>query len=261
MKLLIMHGSYRKNGNTGTIVKLLQQHLTEEAKKLEETVDIEVISFSEQQIEVCKGCRACFDHSEQSCPQKDDVLKLYETMKQADGIILGSPVYVEDVTGSMKNWIDRMAFSCHRPFLSGKPVLLFVTSGAKTTNHAVRTMGAAISAWGGVIAGSSYYQMGELMSSETAKRRFGEKIRRQSILLLQAVKNGKPSLYSLVAFTIQQMYWRRKEDDNSVDYRYWKEHGWLEQKCYYYDSDSKRGLRLHMARILGLLAGRYYVRD
>lgn len=260
MKLVIIHSSYRKNGNTETIVKLLEQQLTKEANSLGDTVEIEEIALSDLQIETCRGCRACFNISEQSCPLKDEVLPLYDKLKQADGIILGSPVYVEDINGSMKNFIDRMAFNCHRPFLSGKPVMLFVTSGSKTSSHAIRTLGSAVSSWGGVISGTSSFSMGELMNMEVAKRRFGERVRRQSILLLQAIRKTKPSVYSLIAFTIQQTVWKQEEDNNSVDYRYWKEQGWLEKKCFYYRKDEKYGIRVRLIRLFGLLAGRYYVR-
>ncbi len=260
MKLVIMNSSYRKHGNTEIIVKLLKEQLTKEVRNLGETVEIEEISLSELRIETCRGCRACFNISEQSCPLKDEVLPLYDKLKQADGIILASPVYVEDINGSMKNWIDRMAFNCHRPFLCGKPVMLFVTTGRAASNHAIRTMGSAIGSWGGVISGTSIYRMGELMSADAAKRRYGEKVRRQSILLLQSIKKSKPSIYSLIAFAIQQMVWQQEEYNNTADYRYWKEQGWLEKKCYYYRKDLRYGVRIRLVRLLGLLAGRYYIR-
>lgn len=260
MKLVIINSSYRKYGNTDVIIKLLKEQLHKEAGNLGDTVEIEEISLSELQIETCRGCRVCFNNSELSCPLKDEVLSIYEKLKQADGMILGSPVYVEDINGSMKNWIDRMAFNCHRPFLSGKPVMLFVTSGRAASNHSIRTLSTAIGTWGGIITGTSIYRMGELMSSDTAKRRYGERVRRQSILLLQAIKRGKPSVYSLVAFTVQQAIWRREGDNNSFDYRYWKEQGWLEKRCYYYRKQQKCNIKIRLARLLGLLVSRYFIR-
>lgn len=260
MKLLLINSSYRDNGNTGTIMKLLEHHLVEKVKKQEESLEIDHVWLKDLDITTCKGCRVCFQISESKCPLKDDLLKLYEKMKQADGIVLGSPVYVEDVNGSMKNFIDRMAFSCHRPFLAGKPVLLIVTSGSFATNHAVRTMSGAISAWGGIVSGSSSYQMGAIMKEETAKRRFSEKARSQSLLLIQAIKDKKPSVLSLVSFADQQRYWLKEENQNSIDFLYWKEKGWLEKKCYYYDTKIKHSIRMLLARILGQTAFRLYAK-
>lgn len=52
---------------------------------------------------------------EDHCPLRDDVSEIKKKIDDADIIILASPVYVEDVSGLLKNWIDRMAFVCHRP--------------------------------------------------------------------------------------------------------------------------------------------------
>ena len=50
-------------------------------------------------------------------------------MDAADGIIFASPVYVNDVSGIAKTWIDRLAYVCHRPAFAGKCAYLIATVG------------------------------------------------------------------------------------------------------------------------------------
>lgn len=73
-------------------------------------------------------------------------------MKAADAIILASPVYVDDVSGITKNWIDRLAHVCHRPEFYGKYAYLLSTTGASSTRHTLRTMNAPMY-WGFTIIG------------------------------------------------------------------------------------------------------------
>lgn len=254
MKILTINSSYRKNGNTESIMKLLNQHFLEEGKKRHLTLEIENISLRTLQISPCRGCRQCLDASEKHCPCKDDVPLIYEKMKNADGIVLGSPVYVEDVNGLMKNWIDRMAFNCYRPFLSGKPVMLLITSGAGGSKHALRTLETAISVWGGTIAGNQLYRMGRLMSQEEAKLYFDQILKKHSLRFLNTLGNTTPSLYSLIAFNIQQKIWRLDRTGSS-SFLYWKENGWLEKRCNYYTNKKSIGIKVLIARIISYFIG------
>ena len=56
----------------------------------------------------CDGCRTCFDSK--NCVVKDDVEKIYEKMAEADGIIIGSPVYFNNVSAQTKTFIDRVGY-------------------------------------------------------------------------------------------------------------------------------------------------------
>lgn len=91
-------------------------------------LEIERISLGQLDLNTCRGCRVCFDKGEEKCPLKDDVLSIRDKMILADGILAASPVYVEDVNGIMKNWIDRMAFNCHRPAFAGKSAYIGLSS-------------------------------------------------------------------------------------------------------------------------------------
>ncbi|MDP4152528.1 MAG: flavodoxin family protein, partial [Bacillota bacterium] len=144
MKIVSITSSLRQSGNTETIVQMLEGSLA----KLDESVQITHISLAKTKVEQCRGCRICFDRDESFCPIKDELSGIIKEIKDADAIIIASPVYVEDVNGTMKSFIDRMAFNSHRPSLYGKCAALITTSGAGSSNHALNTMKNAFSSWG-----------------------------------------------------------------------------------------------------------------
>ncbi|PHV72218.1 hypothetical protein CS063_01715 [Sporanaerobium hydrogeniformans] len=174
MKILMINGSPRKKGNTQLILDLFERLLQEHVGISQ---DIITVSLREKVIELCHGCRGCMVNSEEFCPCKDEVKDIENKMKKADLILIGSPVYVEDISGLMKNWIDRMAYRCHRPFLNGKRVYLFTTSGAKASNHAIRTLKHAFLAWGAEVIQWDNYSMGIRMEAEIARENLKNRLR------------------------------------------------------------------------------------
>jgi multimeric flavodoxin WrbA len=147
MKVMTLISSYRKNGNTERLCSLIEEELQSIAEFQHETLEIERVRLGHTELKTCLGCRVCFDKGEELCPLKDELLLIRKKLDEADGIILASPVYVEDVNGIMKNWIDRMAFNCHRPAFAGKTAVIVSTSGNASTKHALRTMRNALTRW------------------------------------------------------------------------------------------------------------------
>ncbi|MDQ0287607.1 multimeric flavodoxin WrbA [Desulfofundulus luciae] len=100
MKILAINGSHRKGKNTAI---MLQAVLDEAAKSGAETELVELVDYN---IKPCLACNRCLGKTE--CSIKDDDMGvLAGKMLAADGIVLGSPVYWANVTGLMKNFIDR----------------------------------------------------------------------------------------------------------------------------------------------------------
>ncbi len=102
MKITAIVGSPRSNGNTSLLV---DEALKEVAGRGLET---EKIMLGEYQVGPCLGHENCPSLSE--CLQKDDVPWILEKFREADGIILGSPVYYYTITAQMKAFIDRNYF-------------------------------------------------------------------------------------------------------------------------------------------------------
>ncbi|ADG13485.1 NADPH-dependent FMN reductase [Methanocaldococcus infernus ME] len=106
MKILGISGSPRAEGNTTYLVKLA----LEEAKKL--GAEVEFISLAGKELNPCIACNKCKETGK--CIIEDDVEDILKKMLEADGIILGSPVYFGGVTAQLKMIMDRS-----RPLRSG----------------------------------------------------------------------------------------------------------------------------------------------
>ena len=130
MKIVMIGSSFRTTGNTEHILDLLQDVLHKEAEAQRLNLEIDRLSLSRETIQPCRGCRLCFERGEEFCPNRDSVLSIQKKLESADAVVAASPVYVEDVNGIMKTWIDRMAFNCHRPAFCGKCAAVLTTSEA-----------------------------------------------------------------------------------------------------------------------------------
>ena len=254
MNVLMMNGSPNVSGNTGNVLTII-------AKKIEETrsedVLSEVISLSDRKRNPCSGCRACFRNLETRCPYQDDVAMIKGKMEEADVIVMGSPVYVDNVTGLTKNWIDRMAYNCNRPFLEGKPVYLITTSGTEASDYALRTMKNAFTAWGAQVILCDNYSMGSKMKLIETEILYGERIAKTIKEFMKYVDKKSISMHSLVGFQIQKKYWKKKDSDfENYDYEYWKEKGWLEKKCFYYRPIGKGFFKKRIAILLSKTVGK-----
>lgn len=102
MKIVAIVGSPRLKGNTNYLV---DQALLE-ATSL--GIETEKIVLSQYQVNPCLGHDDCASFD--SCLQKDDAVWILDRFRQADGVILATPVYYYNVSAQMKAFIDRNYF-------------------------------------------------------------------------------------------------------------------------------------------------------
>ncbi|MFO7995911.1 MAG: flavodoxin family protein [Dehalococcoidia bacterium] len=102
MKVIGIVGSPRKNGNT----ELLTAHTLKAIA--EEGLDTELIRLAGLDIKPCNACMACKE--QETCSIEDDMFPLYLRMKEADGIILASPVYYGSATALIKALMERTGY-------------------------------------------------------------------------------------------------------------------------------------------------------
>lgn len=256
MRILLINGSPRVNGNTTTFLKLLESEF-----QIDEGVECVTRNLAQLKIEYCHGCRVCFNYPEEKCPNKDELLSLTSEMMKADAIIIGCPVYVEGVPGLTKNFIDRMAFGCHRPFLMGKPVYVFTSSGKGASKKAVNTLKNAVVSWGGRIIGSDNYSMGQRMEEPEAKSKYSKKVTTIVKRIYDNWLKRKISIFSLIAFYLQKQNWlQEKSRVHETDYSYWLNNGWLDKKIYYYTLDKVPMGKRVVAGICGELISKLFMK-
>lgn len=100
MTVLGINASARKDGNTALIMEIVFKQLNQQGIKTE------LVQFAGNIIEPCKACFAC--KGRKNCVfEKDMFFEVFERMAQADGILLGSPVYSADVSANMKAFLER----------------------------------------------------------------------------------------------------------------------------------------------------------
>lgn len=263
MKIISIVSSGRKKGNTERIVRHIEEELLHIEIKENVQIELEQIHLGNLDIKFCQGCRICFDKGEEFCPLKDELLNIRDKISQADGVILASPVYVEDINGIMKNWIDRMAFNCHRPAFPGKTALIITTSGVSSTNHALKTMKSALHTWGFLVSAQSKFRTGGLILDEQINLRYGNKIKVIANKLFNTINKSRgkvPSFYSLMVFKVQQKYWQKtKKEWNTFDYFYWKGKGWIEKGCNYYIPLNSNSIKIKFAGIVGNIISIFFV--
>jgi multimeric flavodoxin WrbA len=153
MKAIGIVGSPRKNGNT----ELLTAHALKAIA--EEGLDTELIRLAGLEIKPCNACLLC--QNEERCPIEDDLFPIYLKMKEADSIILASPVYYGSATALLKALIERAGYISRwngEPFRGkvGGPLVVARRAGKNFTF-------AQLTLWfqilGFVIPGSSYWNV------------------------------------------------------------------------------------------------------
>ena len=105
MKVLIINGSPRINGNSTKLIN--------EIKSIFEKENVEI---QEYQIgpKAVRGCMACgYCHKNRECVFKDDVNELSKSFEDSDGLIVVSPVYYGSANGSVISLLDRLFYSSH----------------------------------------------------------------------------------------------------------------------------------------------------
>jgi multimeric flavodoxin WrbA len=155
MKVVGINGSPRKNGNTEIMIKAVFNVLEKQG------IETELIQLKGP-IRGCTACGGCGSKKNGRCViENDGINEIIEKMKDADGLILGSPVYFADVTAEMKALIDRagMVSLMNGDLLKHKVsgAVMAVRRGGAT--HALDTMHHFLHHTQTFLVGASYWNM------------------------------------------------------------------------------------------------------
>ncbi len=103
MKVLMLNGSPRANGNTSIALNELKTTLEKNG------IEVEIIQVGNMEIKGCKGCLYCREHGK--CVMNDVVNEVASKLEQADGLVVGSPVYYASANGTLVCLLDRLFYS------------------------------------------------------------------------------------------------------------------------------------------------------
>lgn len=105
MKVLILNGSPRKDGNTSIACVELEKTFVEEG------IEVEIVNVGTSDVRGCVACGSC--GSTGKCVFDDLVNEVSEKLDQADGLILASPVYYASANSTLTALCDRLFYSNH----------------------------------------------------------------------------------------------------------------------------------------------------
>lgn len=126
MKIVCINGSPRDDGNTSTILNAMLEVFQGGGW------EIETVHLNQLNIKGCQGCMSCKNKTDY-CVQKDDMTPIYDKIQESQVVLMGTPVYLWDVTGQFKIFMDRCFAFWNRPFTGrirpDKTAILIVPQG------------------------------------------------------------------------------------------------------------------------------------
>ncbi|MGI6657410.1 MAG: flavodoxin family protein [Desulfobulbus sp.] len=102
MQVVAINGSPHKNGNTYLALKMVTDELEQAG------IATKILHIGDKAIRGCLGCGQCYKQKNGRCVQEGDgANECIQAMREADGILLGSPVHYANIGGTMKAFLDR----------------------------------------------------------------------------------------------------------------------------------------------------------
>ncbi len=111
-KIIVIDGGPRKTFNTASML----EKFAEGARSVSDDIEVKTVRLYGLDYKGCMSCMACKIKGKASnvCKFKDALTPVLDDIADADGLVLGSPIYFGDVTGQMRTFLERLAF----PWLS-----------------------------------------------------------------------------------------------------------------------------------------------
>jgi multimeric flavodoxin WrbA len=125
MRVLAIMGSPKGKGNGYQVTRQIEAKM-----RTLGDVEFEYLFLKDANLGMCRGCMLCIVKGEDRCPLQDDRVRIEERIEASDGVILVSPGYVQNVSGLMKNFMDRLCYTHHRPRFFNQRVMIVANGGA-----------------------------------------------------------------------------------------------------------------------------------
>ncbi|MEE4194530.1 MAG: NAD(P)H-dependent oxidoreductase [Anaerolineae bacterium] len=182
-----------------------------------------VLSLSDYRIMECIGCETCIRKTGK-CFQDDATEAVLSQLRNADGIILSSPVYLMQITSSMKRMIDKTPSWTHRPPLVGKPVLLASTTAGSGLKDVLRYLETVAIQWGGFPTGF----VGRSATNQSPVTE--DDLKRFIWHMTNSREKFSPSYKQLTQYQVQRALSQNVLD---IDKQFWAKKGWDKQIYYF----------------------------
>ena len=156
MKVLAFNCSSRKNGNTAILIHHVFDGLQQE------NIKTELIQLGDKTLNQCKACYACFHMKNNRCVIEDEMNDYIALIKEANGLIIGSPVYVAGATANMYSLISRVGLVAiaNNRFLQNKVGAAVIAMRRAGGVNVFNQINHFFLAEGMIVPGSTYWNLG-----------------------------------------------------------------------------------------------------
>ncbi len=194
MKVLIINGSPRNGGNSSILIK--------EVEKVFDTLNVKYdeLAIGNKNIRGCISCGYCSEHGE--CVFKDEVNKAASLLKEADGLIVVSPVYYASPNGTVVSFLDRLFYS-NNSDLRMKVGAAFAVARRAGTTASFDMLNKYFTISGMPIVSGDYWNngygasKGEINKDEEGLRN-ARVVARRMVFLMKAIKDAKKNYPDLL---------------------------------------------------------------
>lgn len=125
MNILVLNGSPRSHGSTKCMVEAFREGAASAGHQ------VDVIDVCDMDISGCRACEYCHTKGHGACVQEDGMQKVYPLLKEAEMLVLASPIYYHGISGQLKCAVDRFysaAYPTKPPRL--KKAAMILSSGS-----------------------------------------------------------------------------------------------------------------------------------
>ncbi len=240
MKILIINSSPRKNGNSKEIANIIENKFSQFG---DSAVEVEQIFLTEFDLHLCRGCCNCLTIGEDFCPLSGDDRKiLEEKLLASNGVIFVSPVYAMNMPAILKNFMDRFAFTMHRPRFFEQYTMLIAVTGAFGTKETINSLSQIKYSGFNIIEklhlkaqspleNINFKNKQQIKKIEDKIEKFYSNVRKKTLY--------SPSLMSLISFRLQQKSFSLLNPKKYADWKYFNENGWFNETAQYYTQNAK----------------------
>lgn len=108
-KMIIIDGGPRKTFNTAAMLG----KIVEGARSVSDEIEVKTVRLYDIDYKGCMSCMACKLKGKVSnvCKFRDALTPILEEVAQADGLVLGSPIYFSEVTAQLRAFLERLIFA------------------------------------------------------------------------------------------------------------------------------------------------------
>ena len=209
-KVLLINSSNRKK-NTYKLLISIEDILKDKG------YETELISLSSFKIDFCKGCEACILKG--NCFVKDEANIIMKKIVESDGLVIGTPVYLNNMSGILKAFIDRTCVWFHRSEVAKKPTLIVANTQGSGLENTINSIKEVMIQWG-VFLGGTISRNGRSFNKPIEEKELSQFIN----LLNCDGKKYSPNFKEIYTYNIQRAL---ATNIFPVDKEYWESHDWL----------------------------------